>query len=544
MSKHADKISQPNNKIAAAGVGDKQKSASGTFQLKDNRPEATELKQIEGSANNSLQVKQLMTVQKIADKSTGITKQLKQAGKNNMQGVIQLHLADDLNGKKINVAIAGETHDEIPVDEEMEAWRKAGIKIHYEADKIPLDNSGQKTVTPDPVKLRLAFGFAKLNEHITPFLEKTFKPGKVVDSSGTKDAAWVLKYVLPILVGELEQAPKEKASVVKPLIGAIEELRSLLSNNALVKVQGDELERLVLASTLRRTLKLVGDFIGEVHADSVFKDVPFKSLPLRVARSQQMLDRINKASGSLEKIIYKVGNLHVTDMRTERWEPAAKVGVYERSEYIKEYTTIPQKKIVPTIVKDAPKIVTPIQLPKNPSVSVVVKDTQKTVTPLQPPKSPSVSTVVKEVPKGSVPIQPPKNQSVSSIVKQEPKIIVPFQPPKKETVSPVPTKEPVKTKKIVKPREPVQKEKTADDIKVEKIQALLNNAPEGTKTAKGFLEIQGMMDHYFTGRMGSANILVYVKNIIDERNNRSEFVKWAVRSKETQQLYDDISNSL
>ena len=110
-----------------------------------------------------------------------------------------------------------------------------------------------------------------------------------------------------------------------------------------------------------------------------------------------------------------------------------------------------------------------------------------------------------------------------------------------ETVSSVLKPVPVtKSPKIVKLKVPV---KSDTDLKVEQIQGVMDNAPENVKGAKGFIELQNVLA-YYNVRMPSDQIIVYINRIINERNDRFALTKFLVRSKETQQLYDDIANAL
>ena len=485
MPRHAVKKQEDKRQMSANRTPALQPKGKSAFQPADHLIAQS----YQEMANSSPRVKQLKAYQAIADhtKATGLS---------SARGVVQLHLADDLNSKKVNVAIAGETHGEIPDDAEQGAWGREGIKVHYEADDIPLNDGSGKETTPDPLKLRLAFGFTALNEYVSPFLESSFKPGKSADVAGAKDASWVLKYLLPVLINDLRRVPESQAGKVGPLIVVLKELRSILRGNKLTAVVGDELERRVLVSKVKRDLELVGAYISSVHSKSTFSDVEFKSVPLRVARSQQMLERINNASGSLKNIIYKVGNKHVIDMEQAKWAPAPKVAVLEREKYLGEYQTLGSR--------GAP-VVPPVSVPKSGVVPVSI--------PVQSPVKPPVSVPKSGVVPVSVPVQSPVKPPVASGPKREPKA------------------------KTVKPPVPAR---SAADLKVEQMQALLGHAPDKVKEAKGYLEIQTQLAHYKM-RLSSEDIVKNVKAIIDERNDRWALTKFLVRSKETQDLYDDLA---
>jgi len=485
MPRHAVKKQEDKRQMSANRTPALQRKGKSAFQPADHLTAQS----YQEMADNSPRVKQLKAYQAIADhtKATGLS---------SARGVVQLHLADDLNSKKVNVAIAGETHGEIPDDAEQGAWGREGIKVHYEADDIPLNDGSGKETTPDPLKLRLAFGFTALNEYVSPFLESSFKPGKSADVAGAKDASWVLKYLLPVLINDLRRVPESQAGKVGPLIVVLKELRSILRGNKLTAVVGDELERRVLVSKVKRDLELVGAYISSVHSNSTFSDVEFKSVPLRVARSQQMLERINNASGSLKNIIYKVGNKHVVDMEQAKWAPAPKVAVLERAKYLGEYQTLGSR--------GAP-LVAPVSAPKSGVVPVSG--------PVQSPAKPPVSVPKSGVVPVSAPVQSPVKPPVASAPKREPKSGAP------------------KPKIVIK---------SAADQKVEQLQGIMGQASDDVKKAKGYQEIAAQLAHYKM-RLSSEDIIRNVKQIIDERNDRWALTKFLVRSKETQDLYNDLA---
>lgn len=502
MPRHAAKKQEDKRRLTSNETPALQRRGKSASRSADNLTAQS----YQDMADNSPRVKQLKAYQAIADntKTTGVSSN---------RGVVQLLLADDLNSKKVNVAIAGEKHHEIPEDLERAAWDKSGIKLHYEADSIPLNDGSGKKVTPDPIKLRLAFGYTALNEYVSPYLESSYKPGKSADVASAKDAAWVLNYILPVLINDLGRRPNSQAKEVDPMIAVLQELRSILKGKKLTSVVGDELARRVLASKVRRDLDLVGDFIGKLHSESASRDVEFKSSSLMVARSQQMLERVNNEAGSMDNTIYKVGNNHVLDMQREKWAPNPKVAVLEKTDYVKEYQTQAGRKApVAASGQSVVPVSVPVQSPVKPPVSVPKSGAVPVSVPVQSPAKLPV-----QVPKSSVPVS------------------VPVQSPAKSPVSSEPKRKP--KPKVVKPQAPV---KSAADVKVERLQAILDAAPADVRTAKGYLEIAAQLAHYKM-RLESDDIIRNVKSIIEERNDRWALTKFLVRSKETQQLYDELA---
>ena len=294
-----------------------------------------------------------------------------------MWGVIQRSLASDLKTKRINVAIVGEKHYEIDPDEEVSQWEKEGIKVFYEGDKVT-HSSGE--ITPDPLSLRLFFGWTALTERVSDYLDTVSKSGKVIDTSGFDDINWVLKYLLPVLKGDLERGKSIKPELGEAL-GLLEELRPILRGSRSKKLGGaNELERKILASKLRRNMNSVGEILSNLHSESNFSTVPYRSADLSVERSRQMLSRVNNRAGSMEKTIYKVGNNHVLDMRRERWEVKPAVRIYNKEEYHLEYQGLKQKAITPSV----PKVSSSSSIPPQKVIPPSVKVSSPSLTPPLP----------------------------------------------------------------------------------------------------------------------------------------------------------------
>jgi Domain of unknown function (DUF4157) len=262
--------------------------------------------------------------------------------------VVQLSLKDDLSSKKINVAIAGETHHEIDENLEIGSWDHAGIKVYYEADAIPVSGEEESPdVVPDPISLRVAFGWTALTERVSGYLKAAAEKGQEVDTTGFKDAEWVLRYLIPILIGDLQEFPDDP--VMKNAEELLTELFPLLKNRL---SQVGELERIVVASKLRRNMRAIAEHIKKIHAGSEFSKVPFASGDLRVERSRQMLQRVDNISNSISKTIYKVGDYHVLDIQANKWKPQGKVAVYDREAYKKEFGKIPKREKIESGVEE------------------------------------------------------------------------------------------------------------------------------------------------------------------------------------------------
>lgn len=67
MNTHADKTQENKNQSVANATSQKQSSGESTFQFFDNRPETIAQRKLQEMANNSTQVSQLKTIQKMAD---------------------------------------------------------------------------------------------------------------------------------------------------------------------------------------------------------------------------------------------------------------------------------------------------------------------------------------------------------------------------------------------------------------------------------------------------------------------------------------------
>jgi hypothetical protein len=403
------------------------------------------------------------------------------------RGVVQLHLADDLRTKKFKAAIAGEHHDEIPKGKETQAWGEEGIDVHYEDAVIPLQGGGKK-ITPDPIVLRLGFAYTFLMEAAGPYLAKASEPGNGAGLAGEENIAYGLDYLLSALKGDLGTARGAKAEEARPVIAALAELDDVLKNNRLVAAKNLEGIRVPLAAKVLRNLRVVGTFIEREHGASAFKDVEFNSGALQVARSQQMLDRIDGASASLENTIYKIGNDHVKDIERAKWKPKTNVTVLERETYLEEYRTIPPKKsAVPVPGPSVPK--TPVAPVPKASAAPASQTPSVPVVPL--------THAVPEPKKSAVP--------------------APKKPAKKEA-----------------PSAPSPAAIAAGLLN--QVDALMGTATAETKKANGYKSLVTEVGFFKDQRMGPENVLIRVTEVVRAALGRKV---WS-RSKETQALYDAL----
>lgn len=488
--------------ISANGTPALQRKGKSAIQPADNPT----VRSYQEMADNSPRVKQLKAYQAIAN-----------------HNVVQLRLADDLNSKKVNVAIAGEIHGEIPPHEEIAAWAREGITLHYEADSLPLNDKSGRMVEPDPLNLRLGFAFTVLSESIGPFIAPGFKPDKGAGVAGAKGVDGLLNYVLPILITDVDRLPGVRAAEIQPMLGVLRELRDLLRIKGLAKTVSDELAWTALASKLRRSLVSIGASISAIHGESEFKGVAFNNAALMVARSQQMLDRVNKASGAMDTTVYKVGNDHVVDMRRERWAPAPKVAVLNRAEYKSEYETLgdmgparaagpaPKSGALPASAPALPPMALPVPSAKPGSVPAS--------SPAQPPMGLPLPSAKPAIVPGSVPVPLPAAAPA-----------VPAAPKKKS-----------RAKVVAAAPAPAPPAKSAEDLVVEQLLVIFNAVkdPDVIK-AKGYGEIKTTLGFYIDKRTSSDRIINQVKRIIKERNDRNAAAK-LFRSRATQQLYDNLT---
>jgi hypothetical protein len=256
--------------------------------------------------------------------------------------VIQPRLADDLIGGKVRIAIAGEHHGDIPDEEEQGTWKEAGIDLHYEEESIPLNDRGGNSVAPDPVILRVAFGFTGITRYVSPFLEKISKPGVIADQKGATDAAWSLDYLLSTLFNDLGKLPPTQVVQAAPTRAMLTALSDLLGESKLTEALNDETKRVILAKKLKKDLAAVGSFVAKLHSESAFSGVALENAPLSSARSKAMLDNINLATRSVNNTIYKVGNSHALDMqqKVNEWLQWPHVTVLNRAEYLPEFADV------------------------------------------------------------------------------------------------------------------------------------------------------------------------------------------------------------
>jgi hypothetical protein len=519
-------------------------------------------------------------------------------------GVAQLHLADDLNNGKYNVAIAGETHDAINTSVEKRKWRAEGVKVVYEEGSVTVNDGKGTKVKPDPPELRLSFAFAAMEERVCPELKLIVGGGNVAGPpgpasaaakpSGTsagpvakpakgkaiEDAVWTLKYLSSVLANDLSRGPDDDDDGAGGIASILAEINKL-NEGTLVEILADPSKSAAVAGLLLDAIGEVGKVMHARHKSSAFRTTEFKSGPLRVSRSQQMLGSINKISGSLAKTIYKVGNDHVLDMRRNALPVNGKVIVLDREQYKADFDTIetrggaatPKAGAVATPYGPPPGSGAKAPVPAKAATTPYAPDPRfggialpgmvpaKAITASSPYMPPSGSRA------GVAPLRLPGAQLPASQVKVTPKEALPpsgsaappFGPsasgplslPARSPIGPPSAdaekaEKPKKKKQAVAPRSaatasaPPAPVKSAADLKVEQLLMIYNAASVTAKDAKGCIEIAKTLDYYNEGRTTSQNIINEVERIIGERNDRFALVKFFARSKETQKLYDDL----
>ncbi|MBW4891617.1 DUF4157 domain-containing protein [Mucilaginibacter sp. HMF5004] len=449
--------------------------------------------------------------------------------------VTQLRLDTDLLSAKVRVAIAGETHHEIPEDEELAAWNRIGIKVNYEEETIPLNAGAPKlNETPDPPELRLSFAYAAMMDRVSPYLTEMAKPGKKAVEMG--ETAYVLNYLMPILRKALNDHSEE------PAVEALKEVRAVIKGNKLALVQAEEVLRVSLAKKILRELATVEKAVTKIHATTGFRGIPLAEGPLRMARSKEMYERIVNVSGSLDKTIYKVGNDHAIDMRGVK--PAAGVVVLEKAAYKTEYQLV---SAVGPASAAAPKVSAAASSPAKPPASAPAPlKPGPMAAPVQSPAASSGASL--PAPKGNVVPKAP----LSPLGSAAPVLVLPAPASASGPVS-LPARSPAalpsasveKPKKRKKRAEPaaasaaaassVAPAKSTADIKMERLLTIFNAAPEVVKKAKGYVAINGEIMSYYVNH-NPEEVITNISKILTKRGSWG----WG-RDDATQKLYNDLA---
>lgn len=95
-----------------------------------------------------------------------------------------------------------------------------------------------------------------------------------------------------------------------------------------------------------------------------------------------------------------------------------------------------------------------------------------------------------------------------------------------------------KAPRPAKPKAPPAPVRSAEDVKLDQVQGLLNAARSTSGTAKGFIAIEAALGT--RDRQSAAGVISAIREILKARGERWAITKWAVRADETQELYDAI----
>ncbi len=241
--------------------------------------------------------------------------------------VVQRALAENLVSGATTTAIAGETHGEIPPSDERKTWRSRNVNIIYEAGELP--NSAQK---PDRPILRVAHAWIMLYDIAQQFWHLVEADQDVSGGPAVLDEQRTLARFIRDDMEEIGLGVDDRLIVAYDLLEAL--CRGLPENETAL-MQLPRFNQRYLAETKLALLPRINALISSIHQAGSFGDVSFDDDSLRTERSREMLKAINSAKP--QKTIYKVGDLHVDDMKRERMQAAAGIEVLSRTEYLDEY---------------------------------------------------------------------------------------------------------------------------------------------------------------------------------------------------------------
>lgn len=250
--------------------------------------------------------------------------------------VAQLVLRTDFRADSINMAMAGEQHNEIPIAEEKAQWGKIGVTVHHESDEIthragPRNNI--TTTTPDPPILRMTHLWSMYNTKLSEFWQGVVK-GEDIDELDMNIED--IKRFYQMILDELE--------VIGPIAPEIVEMEDALKtmqrflppSTGNLKLRSPSMKLIMGQEQLSNTAILEID-MRKILNQSSFRNVAFDEGSLMTERSKQMLLNANKIAAGTSKTIYKVGNEHIEDMDDLDIVPIGKLKMMDRDLYLDDY---------------------------------------------------------------------------------------------------------------------------------------------------------------------------------------------------------------
>jgi hypothetical protein len=200
----------------------------------------------------------------------------------------------------------------------------------YEHEALP-----QSEIKPDPPVLRMAYAWTSMFKSGTMLWDLVLAAQDVTDAEGTLKE---LRTLATFIKNDLEDIGLDmdpKIALAYSMLGKF--CTGLPANeNDLLALEPEAL--IALARAKSAYMSSINTIIISIHRNSSFGDIEFDEDQLRIERSREMLKRINSSKPS--KTIYKVGDDHVTDMKTRGMEQVAGVLVLSKSEYVPEFNAI------------------------------------------------------------------------------------------------------------------------------------------------------------------------------------------------------------
>jgi hypothetical protein len=333
-----------NNKQSAASVvSSTEKKRNATARFVDNRPQIAAQRRLQEMANNHSDQHQPL-LQKKQNNEQGNTLQFHESPDTNKinagtsQEVVQLKLYEDLKNGSVNAVMAGEYHGQLNTDEEIEQWKKIGVKVYYESDTLSYRNmlGTKEKMTPDPVIMRLSYIWTEFARPIIHFWKAYINTG---DFTGSEFDYEKLVETYGRLNDEIDLL-----ELVDPLIvevkDAFAEMNRFFPNSEAKLLGYDPGMRKIVAQAQLSYISILSRNIRAIHQGSSHQGTGFTAEDTMAERSRQMIVRMNQIAGNLNNTIYKVGNEHVVEMGLMGIAPAAGLHVIDKDEYLKEFKTL------------------------------------------------------------------------------------------------------------------------------------------------------------------------------------------------------------
>lgn len=254
----------------------------------------------------------------------------------------KIELDKRLKDRSINVAIVGETHNEIDNQKEQKYWENQGICLYYENNTIVLNS--KYNVTPDKIVDRIKFATLFLYDTIECFSKSN--DGRMIEMrTNSKQYSPILErisYLIDTLLYDINreifrlndnmETNQEKELFYKYINAkkCCDLLRfhidDILKEHSFPK--NDNINFSI--SDVVYYMNLVLDSIMYIYNDLCSQT----SDDYRIIRSRNMLNGAKAISKIRSRVIYKIGEKHIDDIINL---PHNTISIIHKSEYLNDY---------------------------------------------------------------------------------------------------------------------------------------------------------------------------------------------------------------